>query len=60
VNDVRVEDRALSVALDGSAVRSTPDLVRLLVEAGAAVEEVGRETPSLEQVYLRVLEGGQG
>ena len=59
VGDVRVEDCALSVALDGSAVRSTPELVRLLVEAGASVEEVGRETPSLEQVYLRVLGGGQ-
>jgi hypothetical protein len=59
VADVRVEDRVLSVALDGSPVRSTPELVRLLVESGAPVEEVGRETPSLEQVYLRVLGGGQ-
>ena len=57
VGDVRVEDRMLSVALDGSPVRSTPELVRMLVEAGAPVEEVGQETPSLEQVYLRVLEG---
>ena len=60
VGDARVEDGMLSVALDGTPVRSTPDLVRLLVEAGALVEEVGRETPSLEQVYLRVLEGGGG
>ena len=60
VSDAKVEEGVLSVALDGSPVRSTPDLVRLLVEAGASVEEVGRETPSLEQVYLRVLEGGQG
>jgi ABC-2 type transport system ATP-binding protein len=59
VDDVRVEDGVLSVALDGSPVHSTPELVRLLVEAGAQVEEVGRETPSLEQVYLRVLSGGQ-
>jgi len=59
VADVRVEDRVLSVALDGSPVRSTPELVRLLVESGAPVEEVGRETPSLEQVYLRVLGGEQ-
>jgi len=59
VADVRVEDHVLSVALDGSPVRSTPELVRLLVESGAPVEEVGRETPSLEQVYLRVLGGGQ-
>jgi ABC-2 type transport system ATP-binding protein len=58
VNDVRVENRALSVALEGSAVLSTPALVRLLVEAGAEVEEVAHETPTLEQVYLRVLEDG--
>jgi len=58
VADVRVEDGALSVALDGSPVKSTPDLVRLLVEAGAQVEEVARETPPLEQVYLRVLSEG--
>jgi ABC-2 type transport system ATP-binding protein len=55
VTDVRMEDGELSVALDGSPVRSTPDLVRMLVEAGALVEEVSRETPPLEQVYLRVL-----
>ncbi len=59
VADVRVENGALSVALDGSPVQSTPELVRLLVEAGAQVEEVGREAPSLEQVYLRVLGEGQ-
>ena len=59
VGDVRVEERMLSVALDGSPVRSTPELVRMLVEAGARVEEVGQETPSLEQVYLRVLGDGQ-
>jgi ABC-2 type transport system ATP-binding protein len=59
VTDVRVEDGALSVALDGSPVKCTPDLVRLLVEAGAQVEEVARETPPLEHVYLRVL-GGDG
>jgi ABC-2 type transport system ATP-binding protein len=55
IADVRVENGALSIALDGSPVRSTPELVRLLVEAGALVEEVGREAPSLEQVYLRVI-----
>ena len=58
VADVRVENGTLSVALDGSPVTSTPDLVRLLVEAGAQVEEVARETPPLEQVYLRVLSEG--
>ena len=58
VADVRVEDGALSVDLDGSPLKSTPDLVRLLVEAGAQVEEVARETPPLEQVYLRVLSEG--
>jgi ABC-2 type transport system ATP-binding protein len=59
VDDVRTDGPALSVSLDGSPVRSTPDLVRMLVEAGAQVEEVARETPPLEHVYLRVL-GGDG
>jgi ABC-2 type transport system ATP-binding protein len=63
VNDVRAEGPALSVSLECSPVRTTvrtvPDLVRMLVEAGAQVEEVARETPPLEHVYLRVL-GGDG
>ncbi len=62
VADVRAEGCALSVA-PGSAVSpsgatATPDLVRMLVEAGARVESVAPDTPSLEDVYLRVLDGG--
>jgi ABC-2 type transport system ATP-binding protein len=56
VSDVRVEGRTLSIAAGRDPLPPTPDLVRLLVEAGAPVEAVVRETPSLEQVYLRVLE----
>ncbi|HEY6508250.1 MAG TPA: ABC transporter ATP-binding protein, partial [Vicinamibacterales bacterium] len=58
--DVRVEGRVLSVGLDGCALGSTPSLVQVLVEAGARVEEVGRETPSLEQVYLQVVGARSG
>jgi hypothetical protein len=32
----------------------------MLVEAGARVESVVPDTPSLEDVYLRVLDGGGG
>jgi len=55
VRDVRTEGTVLSVVLDGSTIGSTPALVQMLVEAGARVEEVARETPSLEQVYLQVV-----
>jgi ABC-2 type transport system ATP-binding protein len=63
--DVRVDGSALSVAMDdGAAGRAidTPAVVRLLVGLGAAVESVALETPSLEDVYLRLLQqdgGGQ-
>jgi ABC-2 type transport system ATP-binding protein len=56
VSDVRVEGPTLSIGTDGDPIVATPDLVRLLVEAGAPVEDVQRETPPLEQVYLRVLD----
>ena len=56
VSDVRAEGPSLSIGTDGDPIVATPDLVRLLVEAGAPVEDVRRETPPLEQVYLRVLD----
>jgi hypothetical protein len=34
---------------------TTPQVVRMLVEAGAGIEAVEREEPSLEDVYLRLL-----
>jgi ABC-2 type transport system ATP-binding protein len=56
ITDVRVEGGALSVS--PGAATAIPDLVRMLVEAGARVQAVVPETPSLEDVYLRVLDGG--
>jgi hypothetical protein len=35
--------------------RTTPDLVRALVEAGAAIESVTPEERPLEDVYLKLL-----
>ena len=62
IADVRTKGSVLSVS-PGSVVSpgravATPDLVRMLVEAGARVESVVPDTPSLEDVYLRVLDGG--
>jgi ABC-2 type transport system ATP-binding protein len=55
--DVRTDGDTLSIGLDGAALQ-TPDIVRRLVAAGAAIEAVEPEEPSLEQVYLRLLRGG--
>ena len=64
IADVRADGCALSVAPGSAGSPSggtaTPDLVRMLVEAGARVESVVPDTPSLEDVYLRVLDGGGG
>ncbi len=56
IADARAEGQVLSVAPSGAAT-ATPDLVRMLVDAGARIESVGLDTPPLEDVYLRVLEG---
>jgi ABC-2 type transport system ATP-binding protein len=37
---------------------STPEIVRVLVQAGAGIESVEREEPSLEDVYITLLRGG--
>jgi hypothetical protein len=63
VLDVRVEGSAISVAAGGgrgTETVDTPGIVRLLVAHGAAVESVVPETPSLEDVYLRLLGTGEG
>jgi ABC-2 type transport system ATP-binding protein len=54
--DVRVDGDTLSIGPLADGPR-TPDIVRRLVEAGAGIEAVEPEEPSLEQVYLRLLEG---
>src|SRR6185436_18433173 len=54
--DVRSDGDSLSIGLEGAGLR-TPDIVRRLVAAGAAIEAVEPEEPSLEQVYLRLLRG---
>jgi ABC-2 type transport system ATP-binding protein len=57
VNDVQADDRALSMAVDDAAGRA-PAIVRRLVAAGADIEEVVPDEPSLEDVYLRLMGGG--
>jgi ABC-2 type transport system ATP-binding protein len=54
--DVRVSGSTLSIGPGGPP---TPEIVRRLVESGAAIEAVEPEEPSLEQVYLRLLNGGR-
>jgi len=57
-HDVRADDGLLSMSVDG-ANGSTPAIVRALVEAGADIFEVADDAPSLEDVYLRLLETGR-
>jgi ABC-2 type transport system ATP-binding protein len=57
VTDVRVERHVISIGLSSDAPRQTPAIVRRLVEAGADIEAVELEKPSLEQVYLSLLKG---
>jgi ABC-2 type transport system ATP-binding protein len=54
--DVRLSGNTLSIGPGGLP---TPEIVRRLVETGAAIEAVEPEEPSLEQVYLRLLERGR-
>jgi ABC-2 type transport system ATP-binding protein len=46
----------LSIGVD-SAAETVPGIVRRLVAAGADIQSVVPEEPSLEEVYLRLLEG---
>jgi ABC-2 type transport system ATP-binding protein len=52
--DVRADTTALSIAVDDAA-RRAPEIVRALVNAGAAIQVVMPERPPLEDVYLRLL-----
>jgi ABC-2 type transport system ATP-binding protein len=55
--DVRLDDDVISLIADAVA-GSTPEIVRVLVGAGANIYEVADESPSLEDVYLRLLQTG--
>jgi len=52
LDDVLADGTWLS--LPGGTV-TTPEIVRTLVEAGAGIEAVERDEPSLEEVYLKLL-----
>jgi ABC-2 type transport system ATP-binding protein len=53
LDDIRADGAWLS--LPGGPL-TTPQIVRMLVEAGAGIEAVERDEPSLEQVYLQLLQ----
>jgi ABC-2 type transport system ATP-binding protein len=52
VSDVRADGTWLSLS---EGTLTTPQIVRMLVETGAGIEAVERDEPSLEDVYLRLL-----
>jgi ABC-2 type transport system ATP-binding protein len=54
-DDVRDDGRTLSIGLDAAGSPGVPAIVRALVQAGADIEAVEGETPTLEQVYLRLM-----
>ena len=54
LSDVRADGTALLVGTGNTRV-TTPDVVRRLVESGAAVESVVPEQPPLEDVYLKLV-----
>ena len=53
-HDVTIDDRTMTIALEGDAVVA-PGLVKALVDAGARIVSVIPEERSLEEVYLRLL-----
>ena len=54
--DVVADDHTLSIATR-NALRDTPDVVRVLVKNGAEIVSVVPEEHSLEDVYMRLVEG---
>ena len=56
--DVTIDDRTMSIALDGDGVIA-PGIVKALVDAGARIVSVIPEERSLEEVYLRLLKDVQ-
>lgn len=53
VSDVRADGTWLSLSEEGTL--TTPQIVRMLVDAGAGIEAVERDERSLEDVYLKLL-----
>jgi len=58
IDNARVEGMAISIGLHGRI--TTPAIVRRLVEAGGEIESVAVEEPSLEDVYLKLLQEDGG
>ncbi len=56
--DVRIDGTELSMVLE-SPDRTTPGIIRALVDAGAEIREVFDEQPPLEDVYLKLLANSQ-
>jgi ABC-2 type transport system ATP-binding protein len=54
-HDVEAADSTLSIAVDDVTARA-PEIVRRLVAAGADIQSVTPDEPTLEQVYLRLVE----
>ena len=57
LTDVTVDGGSISAALAGTSF-TAPEIVRLLVEAGAGIQSVVEEERSLEDVYLKLLHPG--
>jgi ABC-2 type transport system ATP-binding protein len=58
VSDVRADGTWLSLSEERTL--TTPQIVRMLVDAGAGIEAVERDEPSLEDVYLKLLDRDGG
>ena len=57
IADVSASDRVLEIVPNGTLETST--LVPWLIGRGVTIDEVRRETASLEDVYLSLMEDGQ-
>ena len=55
ITDVRAQASTLSIAVDDAATRAS-EIVKRLVSAGADIQSVMPDEPTLEQVYLRLVE----
>jgi ABC-2 type transport system ATP-binding protein len=55
LSDIRLDGTMMSVSIANTPL-TTPDVVRVLVDAGAGVASVVAEEPPLEDVYLKLLQ----